>query len=296
VKQVVILVGPTASGKTTTAIALAQCLKTEIISADSRQCYRELNIGVARPAAEELAAVKHHFIASHSIEKELSAVDFEQYALNTCTDLFRRHDTVVMAGGTGLYIKAFSEGLDEIPAVDNEIRKSIATNYEEKGIGWLQQQLKEKDPAFTTKGEMQNPQRMMRALEVVEATGNSILSFQKGNKVERNFTIRKVGIEVSREELHRNIESRVDAMISAGLVEEARELMPYRAKPVLKTVGYSEIFDYLDGRSSLEEAIQLVKTHTKQYAKRQMTWFRRDPQIKWVKAEDIPKLYCPVSS
>ena len=280
-KTVIIVLGPTASGKTAAAIDLATRYKTEIISADSRQCFQELNIGVARPSPGELKSVPHHFIATHSIQEEVTAASFEQYALTKAAELFIKHDVVVMAGGTGLYIKAFSEGLDSIPAIPANIRDIITRSYEENGLSWLQEQVKEKDPVFYEKGEIQNPQRMMRALEVVEYTGQSILSFRKNKKTERAFAIVKVGIDLPKEELHRRIHYRVDQMMEHGLLQEVRDLKPYQHLNALQTVGYKEIFDYLDNKISLEKAIEDIKTNTRQYAKRQMTWFRKDPGILW---------------
>lgn len=273
--------GPTAVGKTAVAIQLAQHFQTEIISADSRQCFKELNIGVARPSIEELQQVKHHFIASHSIHEEVTAATFEEYALQKANELFKQHDIVVMVGGTGLYIKAFCEGLDKIPAIDPVIREQVTKQYEEKGMEWLQQQVKEKDPAFYAAGEIHNPQRMMRALEVVEATGQSILSFRSGQKSKRDFDIIKIGLELPKEELHQNIHTRVDKMMEAGLLDEIKKLLPYRYLNALQTVGYAELFSYLDGTISIDKAIEQVKTNTRQYAKRQMTWFKKDKEMNW---------------
>lgn len=281
VKTVIIVCGPTAVGKTAVAIALAQHFKCSIISADSRQCYKELNIGVARPSVEELKQVPHYFIASHSVKEELTAAAFEQYALEKIKQLHREHDQLLMAGGTGLYIRAFCEGLDEIPDIDPEIRKGIIEKYGANGINWLQQQLKIKDPAFYQSGEIQNPQRMMRALEVMESTGQSILHFQKGHKAAREFNILKIGLELPREELVKRIDFRVDAMMKAGLLEEVRSLLPYQAYNALQTVGYAELFEQLAGQCSLEKAVEQIKIHTRQYAKRQMTWFKKDPEISW---------------
>ncbi len=286
-KTVIIIAGPTAVGKTAVAITLAKQLQTEIISADSRQCYAELNIGVARPSADELASVKHHFIASHSIQQEVTAALFEEYALQELAKLFLKHKVVVMVGGTGLYIKAFCEGLDIIPPVDAAIREAIIKEYENGGIGWLQKEIAQKDPTFYASGEIQNPQRMMRALEVVESTGQSVLSFRKGVKAQRDFNIIKAGITVPKETLHRQIHTRVDAMMTACLLEEVRSLLPYRHLNALQTVGYTELFDYLDGKISLQKAIEDIKTHTRQYAKRQLTWFKRDEDIKWFGAGEV---------
>lgn len=290
-KNIIIIVGPTAVGKTAAAIELARQFNTEIISADSRQCYRELKIGVARPAGEELSAVPHHFIASHSIHEEVTAAGFEKFALTLAENLFQQHDTIIMVGGTGLYIKAFCEGLDAIPAVDPSIRQRIMTEYAEKGIQWLQDEIKQKDPLFYQNGEMQNPQRLMRALEVVESTHSSIFSFRKNERAKRDFNITTIGIELPREELHQRIYQRVEQMIDKGLVEEVRSLLPHKHLNALRTVGYSEIFDFLEGKISLEKAIEQIKINTRQYAKRQLTWFRRDPDIRWVKPSSVSSLF-----
>jgi tRNA dimethylallyltransferase len=286
-KTVIIICGPTAVGKTSAAIQIAKHYNTEIISADSRQCFRELNIGVARPSTEELAKVEHHFIASHSIQEKITAATFEQYALQKATELFQLHDVIVMVGGTGLYIKAFSEGLDSIPAIEPSIRENIIRHYETKGLEWLQQELMLKDPLFYKTGEIQNPQRMMRALEVMEATGQSIVSFRKGAKAERRFTIIKTGLELPREELNRNINTRTDKMMEAGLLNEIKELLPFKKRNALQTVGYKELFEYLEGVISLDDAVSKIKTNTRQYAKRQMTWFKKDKAIHWFDPKDM---------
>lgn len=289
-KKVIIICGPTAVGKTAIAIHLARHFQTEIISADSRQCFRELNIGVARPSKQELESLTHHFIASHSIQENFTAADFETYAIGKTTELFKRLDTIVMAGGTGLYIKAFCEGLDEIPEVDPAIREQIINSYEEKGLHWLQDEVRLKDPVYFATGEIRNPQRMMRALEVVIATGQSILSFRKREKAARDFNIIKIGLELPREELNNRINNRVDRMIEAGLLAEARQWLPYANLNALQTVGYTELFDYLHGKISFEEAVEQIKAHTRQYAKRQMTWFRRDEQINWFHPSDFSQI------
>lgn len=277
----IIVAGPTAVGKTAVAIHLAKHFATSIISADSRQCYKELNIGVARPSAKELAAVNHYFIASHSIHDEITAAGFEQYALEKATMLFQEHDTVIMVGGTGLYIKAFCEGLDLIPAINPAIREQIISNYNSRGLAWLQGEVQQKDPAFYASGEIQNPQRMMRALEVVESTGQSVLTFRKGEKAKRDFKIMKIGLELPKEELHHRIHTRINHMMQAGQLEEVRGLIPYKHLNALQTVGYKELFEYLDGKTTLENAVEHIKTNTRQYAKRQMTWFKKDAEVKW---------------
>jgi len=281
-KTVIIIAGPTAVGKTALGIEAAQYFNTEIISADSRQCYKELSIGVARPSPEELAAVPHHFIASHSIQEKVTAATFEQYALEKATALFDQHNVVVMVGGTGLYIKAFCEGLDEVPEVPEEVRSQIIQTYQAQGLEWLQREVQVKDPRFFAVGEIQNPHRLMRALEVFNATGKSILDFRTGIKKQRPFDVVKIALDLPREQLHHNINTRVDKMIAQRLVDEVRAVMPFRSHTALQTVGYKEIFSFLDGETSLDEATELIKRNTRQYAKRQLTWFRKDRAYNWI--------------
>ena len=289
-KKIIIVAGPTAVGKTAVAIQIANHFDTEIISADSRQCYKELNIGVARPSVDELNTIKHHFIASHSIQDEVTAVDFEQYALQKAELLFQKHDVAVMVGGTGLYIKAFCEGLDSIPDIDATVRQQIITNYEEKGISWLQNQLQEKDSAYFEAGEMKNPQRMMRALEVIESTGNSIIFYRKGQKLERDFSIIKLGLELPKEKLVERINRRVDIMMEEGQLDEVKSLAAFKNVNALQTVGYTELFDYLDNKMLLEEAIGRIKISTRQYAKRQLTWFKKDTAINWFRPDEADEI------
>lgn len=281
-KSVIIIGGPTASGKTALAIEAASYFNTEIISADSRQCYKELNIGVARPSPEELNAVKHHFIATHSIHEKVTAAIFEKYALKKAEELFRDHDVIIMTGGTGLYIKAFTEGLNEIPEVPELIRNEIISAYNEKGLTWLQEQVKLLDPVYYDIGETKNPHRLIRALEVFKSTGQSILSFHKKEVIKRDFSIKKIAIDIPKEELHRNIHSRVDLMIEHGLLDEVRSMIPYQHLNALQTVGYKELFDHFNGEIALKEAIEQIKINTRQYAKRQLTWFRKDKEWKWL--------------
>ncbi len=276
------MVGPTAVGKTSYAISLAKQLNTEIISADSRQCFSELSIGVARPSVEELAEVKHHFIASHSVEEDLNAGYFEQFALQKTREIFSQNDSVVMVGGTGLYIKAFCEGIDPMPTIPAEVRASIVSEYEKKGLIWLQAELKHKDPDFWVSAEQQNPQRLMRALEVLIATGKSITFFRSAQKKERDFTIKKIGLEMPMDQLTERINNRVDQMITMGLEAEVNSVINYKDKTALQTVGYKEMFDYLNGSITLPEAVQQIKIHTRQYAKRQMTWFKKDTDVQWL--------------
>ena len=287
VKTVYIIVGPTAVGKTAFAISLAQALETDIISADARQCYQEMNIGVARPSKIELESVHHHFIASHSIHDEINASFFEKYALEKVDEIFKNKDSVLLVGGTGLYIKAFCEGLDLIPAIDPEIRAGIINQYEKLGLRWLQKEVSVKDPAYWEKGEQQNPQRLMRALEVMLGTKASILSFQQKNKVIRPFKIVKIGMEMPRPLLYERINQRVLNMVEEGLEQEVKSLLPYFYLNALQTVGYSEWAPFLEGNIEKSGVIASIQQNTRHYAKRQMTWFKKDPEIRWYQASMI---------
>lgn len=284
---VYIIIGPTAVGKTSFAIALAQHFKTEIISADARQCYAELNIGVARPSLEELSKVPHHFIASHSVNEAVNAQVFENYALAKTEEIFKTHQSVVMVGGTGLYIKAFCEGLDMIPDIDPAIRAHIIEQYEKLGLRWLQKEVSVKDPLYWVKGERQNPQRLMRALEVMLGTGASIVSFQIKNKITRPFNIVKVGLELPREQLYERINQRVISMVENGLEKEVRDLVPQYHLNAMQTVGYSEWGPYFEGGLSKEKVIENIQQNTRHYAKRQMTWFKKDLDITWYSPNEI---------
>ncbi len=279
---VIVIAGPTASGKTALAIQVARHFDTVILSADSRQCYRELNIGVARPSPEELQAVPHYFIASHSIHDEINASFYESYALQLLDRLFITHPIVVVCGGTGLYIKALLEGLDDVPAVPRQIREELTGLYQSNGMVWLKEALEKNDPLFAARGEMQNPQRMLRALEVKMATNRSILEFQKKEKKERAFNTLFLGLDVKRDELYHRINDRVDRMYANGLEAEVESLLPLRHLNALRTVGYQELFDRFDGTLTPDEARTRIKQNTRHYAKRQVTWFKKQPQVKWI--------------
>jgi tRNA dimethylallyltransferase len=286
----IIVTGPTAVGKTALAIALAQHFNTSVVSADSRQCYKELNIGVAKPSPEQLQLVKHYFINSHSIDQELNAAIFEQYALNAVQEIFQTNRVAIMVGGTGLYIKAFCEGLDEIPAVSETMKETVRTRYEAKGLEWLQNEVKEKDPDYYASGEIQNPQRLIRALEVKLSTGKSIRQFQEGSKQKRNFGMIKIGLDLPRQELYNRINQRVDVMMNQGLLAEVVSLLPYRRLNALQTVGYTELFDCLDKTITTDKAVESIKKNTRHYAKRQLTWFRRDASITWFDPIDLNQI------
>jgi tRNA dimethylallyltransferase len=286
-KTCIIICGPTASGKTDIAISIAAYFNTEIISADSRQCFKELGTGVAKPSSIQLEKIPHYFINSHSIKDNITAADFEQYALSKIENIFIKYDTAVMVGGTGLYIKAFCNGLDDIAKTDEKIKQEIITEYNLKGIAWLQEKIRLEDNLYFERGEIQNPQRMMRALEVIRNTGKSILLHQQKIKKERHFNIIKIGVDIEREKLYTRINQRVDSMFAEGLETEAKELYQYKSLNALQTVGYRELFDYIEGTISLERAKELIKQNTRHYAKRQVTWFKREEDIFWLTAEDV---------
>ena len=280
-KTCVVIVGPTAVGKTSMAIQLAQHFHTKIISADSRQCFKELNIGVAKPSDEQLKLAEHYFINSHSIKDEVNAAVFEQYALQKIVGIFKDHDIAVMVGGTGLYIKTFCHGIDEVPVVDEKIRKKINADFEWEGLEWLQKEVEKNDPIYFLQGEIKNPHRLMRALEVKLSTGKSIIEFQTQPKKQRDFNIIKIGLELPKEQLHKNINSRVDAMMKAGFLDEVKKLQSHKKLNALQTVGYRELFGHLAGDLLLEDAVEIIKINTRQYAKRQMTWFKKDEEVMW---------------
>jgi tRNA dimethylallyltransferase len=286
-KTVLILAGPTASGKTLVAAELARRFETEIISADSRQCFKELKIGVAAPPDALLDEIPHHFIQSHSIYDNVTAVTFEEFALKKVEELFLKKDLVVITGGTGLYIQAFCEGLDNIPAVPDSLRQELIASYEELGFEWLEHTLIQADSLYASQGEMKNPQRMLRALEVIRSTGHSILSYRTFQKKQRDFRIIKLALELPRTLLYERINHRVDEMIQSGLIDEAKALISFKQLNALQTVGYKELFAYFDGSLDKERAIELIKQHTRHYAKRQMTWFKRDSEINWFHPDDI---------
>lgn len=285
-KKLIVIAGPTAVGKTAAAIKLAQHLKTEIISADSRQFYREMSIGTAKPDTEELKHAKHHFINSHSITESFTVGDFEKEALQLLNTLFKTYDQVILVGGSGLFIQAVTQGFDNLPAADPEIREKLNQELAEKGIQHLQNKLKEVDPEYYNQVDLNNPQRLIRALEVFEATGKSFSSYRKAATNTRSFESIIIVLNLSREELYDRINRRVDIMVEQGLIEEARSLLPFRHLNALNTVGYSELFDYFDGKIDLDTAIGMIKQNSRRFAKRQLTWFRKGNDMKWMAADD----------
>jgi tRNA dimethylallyltransferase len=286
-KNLIVIVGPTAVGKTSLSIKLAKAFSANIISADSRQVYREMEKGTAKPSPEELAEVNHHFINSHSIYQNFNAAEFEKEALSLLEKLFREKDVIIAVGGSGLYVDALCKGFDDIPPIDSSIRDDLNNLFEKEGLESLKTKLKQLDAEYYAKVDLQNPQRLIRALEVCIGTGKAYSAFRKKQENNRPFNIIKVGLEMEREELYNRIDARMDNMIADGLFEEAESLYPLRNLNALQTVGYTEIFNYLAGEYSREEAIRLLKRNSRRYAKRQLTWFKRDDDIKWFNANEF---------
>ncbi len=288
-RQLIIIVGPTASGKTAAAIELAKYFDTVIISADSRQFYREMSIGTAKPSNVELAEVKHYFINSHSIIEPFSVGDYEKECLALLDELFKIHNKIILVGGSGLFIKAVCEGFDKFPPPKPGIREKLNLEFEINGITYLQEKLKLADPGYYQQVDLNNPQRLIRALEIFETTGKPFSSFRKSTVNKRPFHLIKLGLNLERDKLYQRINKRVDIMIEQGLVNDVKSLLPYRHLNALNTVGYSEVFDYFEGKTDLKTAIDLIKQNTRRFAKRQITWFGKDDEIKWFDA-DKPSL------
>ncbi|WP_314205294.1 tRNA (adenosine(37)-N6)-dimethylallyltransferase MiaA [Capnocytophaga bilenii] len=280
-KTLLTIVGPTAIGKTRMAIALATHFGTEILSCDSRQFFKELRIGTAVPSAEELMAAPHHFIQHKSIFESYSVGDFERDAIALLDKLFKKHDVVVMVGGSGLYAKAIIDGLDDFPEVDEVIRQELNEAYAQKGIGYLQELLKTLDEVQYNQMDVQNPQRLIRALEVCRASGKPYSSFLQRKEKQRDFTSVQIGLTADRTEVYERINKRVDMMLEEGLLIEAQDMMPYKHLNALQTVGYKELFSFFEGECSFEAAIEAIKMNTRRFAKRQFTWFQKDKRIKW---------------
>ncbi len=295
-KNLIVIVGPTAVGKTALAVAMAKMLKTEILSADSRQVYREMTIGTAKPSTVEQDGVVHHFIDSHSIHQPLDAATFGESARACLKKLFQDHESVIVCGGSGLYVQALLQGFDEMPHVPPALRQSIVENYHTHGLTWLQQQVQQHDPVFFQQVDRQNPQRLMRALELLQVTRQPLDQLRKGDTVALPYEQIKIGLELPRPVLYGRINQRVETMLEQGLWREAETVYAFRDKTPLQTVGYQEIFTAMDGAIDGHTAVELIKRNTRRYAKRQLTWFKRDAAIRWFDAHDHNTILSWVSS
>ena len=284
-KTLIVITGPTAVGKTRLCLDIARHFDIPIINADSRQIYREISIGTARPTAEEMHQVKHYFVGTLGLEDYYSASLFEQQVLELLETLFKEHDYALMAGGSMMYIDAVCDGIDDIPTIDNETRATMKRRLQEEGLPRLCEELKRLDPEYYEIVDRQNPKRVVHALEICRMTGRTYTSFRKREKKERPFRIVKIGLNREREELYNRINARVDRMMQQGLLKEASEMYPHRDLNALNTVGYKELFDYFDGRWTLEEAVERIKGNTRRYARKQLTWYKKDPQIRWFHPE-----------
>lgn len=288
-KTLVVLTGPTGVGKTELSLSVAERLGSPIVNADSRQIYRELPIGTAAPTAAEQARVPHLFVGTHTLTDRYNAGEYEREALAALEELFRTRDHVLMVGGAMLYIDAVCKGLDEMPHVSAELREQVQQQYAAKGLEWLQAQVKEADPQYFGEADIQNPQRLLHALEICLAGGRPYSSFRLGSRKERPFRVVKIGLTRPREELYTRINARVDNMLAQGLLEEVRAVESLRHLNALNTVGYKEMFRYLDGEWTLEAAADMVRQNSRHYAKRQLTWFNADPEMHWVNLTDTPE-------
>ena len=289
-KRVIIIVGPTAIGKTALSIDIAKRLNTEIISCDSRQFYKELLIGAAPPSSKELAQVKHHFIHNLSVANDYNAGAFELDAMAKIEQLHKTKDTIIVVGGSGLYINAVCTGFDKMPEIPDNIRKELNNQFNQKGITWLQKEVKKIDPIFFESCDTQNHQRLLRALEIYKATGENLSSFKSETAKIRPFKIIKIGLTIDRVLLYERIDARVDKMLENGLLEEVESLLPFQNKNALQTVGYKEIFSFYNNECTLEQAIANIKQNTRRFAKRQLTWFRKDKDIKWFELDELDEI------
>lgn len=286
----IVVVGPTAVGKTALSIKLAQHFNTAIISADSRQFYKEMNIGTAKPSSLELSQAPHYFISSHSISEEYSAGDFEREALTTLSDLFKKNEVVIAVGGSGLFVKALTDGLDNLPKASDEIRSALNLQFKNEGLEPLKKLLEKIDPDYYAKADVDNPQRVIRAIEVYEASGNPISFYLKNEKSDRSFRVITIGLNTDRQDLYDKINLRVDLMMKEGLLDEVKSLQQFRYKPALLTVGYAELFDFLDNKISLSDAVSQIKQNSRRYAKRQITWFKKYGNTVWFEPQDEEKI------
>ena len=294
-KTLIVITGPTAVGKTALCLDIAQHFGIPIINADSRQIYKELKIGTASPTSEQLQLVPHYFVGSLSLTDYYSASLFEQQVLEILSRQFREHDFALMAGGSMMYIDAVCDGIDDIPTVDDQTRETLKRRLAQEGLEALVEQLKELDPEYYAIVDRQNPRRVVHGLEICLMTGKTYTSFRKREKKERPFRIVKIGLNRPREELYDRINQRVDQMMQQGLLEEAKALYPMRQMNALNTVGYKELFDYLDGRWPLEEAVERIKGNTRRYARKQLTWYKKDPQIRWFHPDEKEQIISYIS-
>ena len=285
-KYLVVICGPTGIGKTAVSVEVAKYFKTIIISADSRQIYKELSIGTALPSTEDLQAIKHLFVQTRSIHDYYNASMFEFDVIEALADNFNFHDIIIMTGGSGLYIDAVCKGIDDLPAIDPEARKKWTDKYNEGGLEFLQKMVKEIDPEYFKTMDSNNPKRLLKTIEVYEASGKPYSAFLTHEKKQRPFAVLKIGLNTLREELYIQINNRVDGMMEKGLLEEAEELYPYRHLTQLNTVGYKELFEHFDGKLSLDEAVEQIKNHSRAYARRQITWFNKDKSVQWFKPDE----------
>lgn len=289
-RELILIVGPTAVGKTAISVELAKHFSTELISCDSRQFYKELAIGTAKPTVEEMQGIMHHFVDSHSITQNFSAGDFEREVLLLTEKLFKKHSKIIMTGGSGLFVKAITHGLDDLPEISSELRRKLITSLEIEGLEKLKMELKLLDEDYYNSIDLNNTQRIVRALEVCYATGKKISDFHNKKVVNRGFKITKIGIDRPRAELYERINKRVDTMMVAGLLEEVKLLIDFQHHNALQTVGYKELFTYLAGEYELNDAIELIKRNTRRYAKRQLTWFRNQDNFKWFHPDELNKI------
>ncbi|HEX8517680.1 MAG TPA: tRNA (adenosine(37)-N6)-dimethylallyltransferase MiaA [Bacteroidia bacterium] len=285
-KHLIVIAGPTAIGKTALGADLAKEFRTDVISADSRQFFREMSIGTAKPSKAEMSDITHHFIGSHSISENYNVGKFESDVISLLDELFLDKDVVIMVGGSGLYIDAVCKGFDELPEADPMIREQIDALLLDKGIEGLREKLKELDPEYYAQVDLGNPQRLSRAIEVCISSGKTYSSLRAGRIKERNFNIIKIGLNTDRGKLYDRINERVDRMMENGLLEEVRSLVQYKNANALQTVGYKELFDHLDGKTDLQSAVELIRQNTRKFAKRQLTWFRRDKNMKWFEPDE----------
>ncbi|HTF05274.1 MAG TPA: tRNA (adenosine(37)-N6)-dimethylallyltransferase MiaA [Bacteroidia bacterium] len=296
VPLLVVVIGPTGVGKTPVAIQIATHFKTEIISADSRQMFRELPVGTAAPTLEEMKGVSHHFTGNLSVSEPMDAGQWAQQARVKIEELFQKHDLVVCAGGSGLYVNALLNGMDELPGKDENLREELGLEMEAQGIGSLQEKLKKLDPEFYAEIDVNNPKRLIRAIEVCILSGQKYSELRSGKNKELPFRVIKIGLDLPREELYERINARVDEMMKNGLEEEARSVLSHRNQNALATVGYREMFAYFDGETTLSEAVELIKQHSRNYAKRQMTWWRKDGEIRWFHPGKMDEIISTIES